>query len=195
MPKPYTDPTLFDNALQLSITKLKEWGYLNSNIIKSGIIKWSSNGIETGCISIKVNTINQQAFIELNYNYFDEPQQHKILLVSVPSNLGKGVVWFFLCPRTNKRCRILYLIGASFLHREAFINCMYESQTHSKSNRLLKKTMQAYFKTDEAFEQLYKKHFKKTYKGKPTKRYLKLMQQIEDSDSINFEVFEKMLLM
>ena len=167
MPKQHTFPTLYDEVLQISITKLKEWEYLNPEQRKNGTITWSRNGNTTGSISIRVNTLSEQPFIELDYKYRDEPRNYKIQLVSVPSNLGKGLIWYFLCPQTNKRCRKMYSIGGYFLHREAFQGCMYESQTHSKYYRNLDKTLGVYFRTDRLYEQLYKKHFKKkkTYKN------------------------------
>lgn len=132
MPKQYTFPSLFDDALQIHISKLKNWGYLDVNKIKEGAIKWSRNGNKRGSISIKVNTMSQQPFVELDYKHNEEPYRYKVYLVSVPSNLEKGVIWCFLCPQTNKRCRNLYLINGRFLHREAFKISMYESQTQSK---------------------------------------------------------------
>lgn len=63
---------------------------------------------------------------------------------------------------------------------------MYDCQTKSKYYRFLDKTMGAYFRTDKLYKQLYKKHFKKTYAGKPTKRYLKLMKQIKQAESIPY---------
>ena len=125
MPKFPTFPTLYNEVLQISITKLKEWQYLNLEQIKSGTITWSRNGSKTGSISIRVNTFSEQPFIELDYKYRDEPRNYKIQLVSVPSNLSKGLIWYFLCPQTNKRCRKLYSIGGYFLHREAFQDCMF----------------------------------------------------------------------
>ena len=123
----------------------------------------------------------------LKYNY-------KVHLVSVPSNLGKGIVWYFLCPETNKRCRKLYSIGGYFLHREAFKGCMYESQIQSKKYRQLDKTLGAYFRTDELYSQLYKKHLKKTYAGKPTKRYLRILEGIQRAENIYYEKIENYLL-
>jgi hypothetical protein len=184
MPKPHTFPTLYNEALQISISKLKEWEYLNPEQIKSGTITWSRNGNQTGSISIKVNTHSEQPYIELDYKYRDEPRNYKVSLVSKPSNLGKGLIWYFLCPQTNKRCRKLYSIGGYFLHREAFNGCMYEIQTQSKKYRQLDKTLGAYFKTDDLYSQLYQKHFKKTYAGKPTKKYLRIMEQIQKAESI-----------
>ena len=194
MPKPHTFPTLYNEALQIPISKLKGWGYLDPEQIKIGTLNWSSNGNPTGSISIKVNTNSEQPYIELDYKYRDEPRKYKVRLVSLPSNLGKGLIWYFLCPETKKRCRVLYSIGGYFLHREAFSGCMYESQTQSKYYRRLDKTFGRYFKTDDLYIQLYKKHFKKTYAGKPTKKYLRLMEQIQKAESIPYYEIERAML-
>ena len=179
MPKPYTFPTLYNEALQLSISKLKSWGYLEPGQIKSGSITWSRNGRQTGSISIKVNTKSEQPYIELDYKYGDKPRKYKVFLTSTRSNLDLGEIWYFVCPQTKKRCRKLYLIDGYFLHREAFNGCMYETQTRSKKYRQMDKTLEAYFKSDNLYSELYKKNFKKTYAGKPTKRYLRIMEQIQ----------------
>lgn len=194
MPKPHTFPTLYNEALQISISKLKEWEYLNPEQIKSGTITWSRNGRQTGSISIKVNTHSEQPYIELDYKYRDEPRNYKVRLVSLPSNLGKGLIWYFLCPHTNKRCRKLYSIGGYFLHREAFNGCMYETQTQSKKYRQLDKTLGAYFKSDNLYSELYKKNFKKTYAGKPTKRYLRIMEQIQRAESVPYHEIKRLML-
>lgn len=194
MPKPYTFPTLYNEALQISISKLKEWEYLKPEQIKSGILTWSRNKNKTGRISIKVNTHKEQPYIELDYKYRDEVRNYKVRLVSILSNLGKGLIWYFLCPQTNKRCRKLYSIGGYFLHREAFNGCMYETQTQSKKYRQLDKTLGAYFKTDDLYSQLYQKHFKRTYAGKPTKRYLRIMGQIQKAESIPFHEIERLMI-
>ena len=194
MPKPHTFPTLYNEALQISISKLKEWEYLNPEQIKSGTITWSRNGSQTGSISIKVNTHSEQPYIELDYKYRDEPRNYKVRLVSLPSNLGKGLIWYFLCPHTNKRCRKLYSIGGYFLHREAFNGCMYETQTQSKKYRQLDKILGAYFKSDNLYSELYKKNFKKTYAGKPTKRYLRIMEQIQKAESVPYHEIKRLML-
>lgn len=104
---------------------------------------------------------------------------NKARLVSLPSYLGKGLIWYFLCPKTSKRCRKLYLIDGYFLHREAFKGCMYESQTQSKSYRRFAKTFEAYFKADDLYSQLNQKCFKQTYAGKPTRKFLEIVLEIE----------------
>ena len=42
----------------------------------------------------------------------------------------------------------------------------------------------SYFKLDDLYEELYSKHFKTHYYGKPTKRYLKLMRKINKAEHI-----------
>ena len=179
--------------MQISISKLKEWEYLNPEQIKSGTITWSRNGSQTGSISIKVNTHSEQPYIELDYKYRDEPRNYKVYLTSTPSNLNKGEIWYFICPQTKKRCRKLYSIGGYFLHREAFNGCMYETQTQSKKYRQLDKTLGAYFEIDNLYEELYKKNFKKTYAGKPTKKYLRIMEQIQKAESIPYHEIERVM--
>jgi hypothetical protein len=194
MPKPQTFPTLYNETLQISISKLKGWGYLNPEQIKSGTLNWSRNGSPTGSISIRVNTHSEQPYIELDYKYRDEHRNYKVYLTSTPSNLSRGEIWYFICPQTKKRCRKLYLIDGCFLHREAFSGCMYETQTQSKKYRRLNKTLNAYFKIDDLYSELDKKHFKKTYAGKPTKKYLRIMEQIQKIESIPYQEIIKAML-
>jgi len=187
-----TYPTLFDEVLQISISKLKEWKYLAPDRIISGTIRWSRNEKETAKINITVNTYAD--FIELNYNCNKEPVNYKINLVSLPSNIGKGKVWYFQCPHTKKRCRKLYLVGKYFLHREAFKGCMYEKQTKSKETREQEKMIEMVFRTDELYEQLYGKYFKRSYAGKPTKKYIQLMKKIQRAENVPAHEIERILL-
>ena len=185
MPKPSTFPALYHQVHQISISNLKEWEYLKPNKVTTGTIRWSCNGNETASISIKVCTSKDNPFVQLDYSYNKTHLNYKLKLVSIPSNLGKGRIWYFLCPRTNLRCRILYSINGYFYHRNAFKNGIYESQVFSKSLRLMDKTLGAYFGVDKLYAQLYKKNFKKYYAGKPTKRYLRIMEQIKKAESVS----------
>ena len=141
-----------------------------------------------------VNTIVEQPYIELDYYSFKEPRKYKVRLVTTPSNLGFGTIWYFLCPQTNKRCHKLYSIGGYFLHRKAFNGCMYDCQIESKYYRQLNKILDTIFNTDLLYKKLYKKNFKKTYAGKPTKRYLQIMEQIQKAESIPYDEIEMMMI-
>ena len=59
---------------------------------------------------------------------------------------------------------------------------MYDSQTKSKKWRLCDRLYGSYFKLDKLYKELYSKHFKTHYKGKPTRRYLKIIQQIKKEE-------------
>lgn len=194
MPKPPTFPTLYDELKTVSISFLTKQGYLKPNQWQSGTITWSRNGNKTGSISIIVNTQAENPYVELDYKCNETLINYRVQLVSTLSNLGKGVVWYFVCPHTGKRCRKLYLANAHFYHRSAFRGFMYEKQTQSKKYRGLDKTLGVYFRADQLYEQLYKKHFKKQYAGKPTKKYLKLTLQIQKAESIPAHEIERALI-
>jgi len=187
-------PTLYDDALKLSIATLKKLGYLGESRQANGTVIWNRNGRSIGEIGVYCDTVRKTPYIELNYKYKDEPRKYKVQLVSIPSNLGKGKVWYFLCPHTKKRCRILYSITGYFLHRTAFKGCLYESQTKSKKQRSDIKLFDSYLKGDEAYQKILSKHFKTHYAGKPTRRYLKLMKLVEKGKDFTLADFERLLL-
>ncbi|GAA5043017.1 hypothetical protein GCM10011506_46050 [Marivirga lumbricoides] len=184
MPKPITLPTLFDNTLKLNISKLKEWGYLEPNQIINSNYKWTRNGSPSGSIAIFIDTCSTTPFIELDYKFNNEPRRYRVYLTAIPSNLNNGEVYYFICPHTNKRCRILYQVAGYFYHREAFKNAMYDSQTLSKKNRSLMRWIAPLLLKPEYAQQLNKKYFKKTYSGKPTKRYLKLLNELDKAHNL-----------
>lgn len=196
MAKVHTFPILFDETLQINISNFKRWGYLKPNQWKTGELNWSRNGNKTGSISIGVSTLEGNEYLHLKYNFRDEPREYKVKLFWKESNLNQGKVWFFICPKTFRYCRKLYSIDGYFLSRTAFkgLNCMYEKQTYSKYGRMLDKTFGAYFGTDKAYQQIYSKHFKKFYAGKPTKKYLRIMEQIQKAERLPHHEIERALI-
>lgn len=194
MPKPHTFPTLYDELKTVSISFLSKYGYLKPNQWQTGTLSWSRNGNQIGSISIAVNTHCQSPYLELDYLSDKEPISYKVQMIKALSNLGKGFVWYFICPLTGKRCRKLYLGKSHFYHRSAFTGCMYEKQTYSKHGRYLDKTLGAYFQSETLYKQLNKKHFKKYYAGKPTKKFIKLSQQIRQAEQIPPNYVERLLI-
>jgi hypothetical protein len=166
MPNHHTFPDLYDECKTVDISFLNKHGYLKPDQWKTGSITWSRGEGHykriTGSISIEVNTTDtQNSYLELNYKTNDKPISYRVRLVSVPSNIGKGVVWFFICPNTGKRCRKLYMIDTYFLHRSAFQGAMYEKQTYSQNARQKIKIWSNEFDIDKIYEQIYSKHFKR----------------------------------
>ena len=185
MPKPHTFPTLFDECKKLTISDLKRWNYLKPNQNLNGVITWSRGGEKTGSISIVTYTSPEENYIELNYRSNGTPINYRVQLVTMPSNLGKGLIWFFRCQRTGRKCRNLYLADTYLFHRKAFRNCMYDCQTQSHKNRILLRLFDRLTKKENAYGKIYSKHFKKQYNGKPTRRYLKLIKQISNGEGIS----------
>jgi hypothetical protein len=52
MPKISTFPILLDEVKQISLTKLKQFGYFEPESFKSGLLIWSIRGEEIGSISL-----------------------------------------------------------------------------------------------------------------------------------------------
>lgn len=125
-------PTTVEDCLTVSITKLKEWNYLNYLGTKSGTISWSRNGQKHSSIGISVANNGLNTIMVLDYKCNGEPINYTVKIISKPSNLGKGEVFYFVCPRTGKHCRKLYLHSGYFYHREAFNGLMYSKQLESK---------------------------------------------------------------
>lgn len=193
MPRSSTIPTLYDEVLQLNICKLNKDNFITPGIERSGTITWSRNGNKRASIGITVNMRSASPYVELDYSYNDQPRKYQVRLVSVPSNLGSGEVWYFLCPHTGKRCRILYLIGGLFLHREAFNGVFYDSQVQSKKMRNYMNVVGPLSKVDKLYEELHKPYFKRYYNGQPTKRYARIQKQLEQSERVSVEDYERVL--
>jgi len=129
MPKPHTFPTLYDEVKTVSIFFLTKQGYLKPNQWQSGTITWSSNGNKTGSISIQVNTQSEPPYLLFDYKRNEALINYKVQLVSAPSNLGKGVVWYFVCPFVGKRSEANNCLKS--LTKNILKNSMQVSQQNS----------------------------------------------------------------
>lgn len=91
--------TLINEVLQLSIKDLRRLNYFTGLSYKGGTVNWKRGNERTASINIKVNTIDASPYIELDYKSSQTPVNYRVQFVSIPSNLGKGTVWFFICPQ------------------------------------------------------------------------------------------------
>jgi hypothetical protein len=169
--------------------------YLKSYGTRSGVTSWTVNGEPHARIDFTVTYSEDETFIIFEYRSDGVPIKYRVNLISRLSNLGKGEVWFFVCPSTNKLCRKLYLYGTHFLQREAYKSLMYESQLNSQNTRSMLKMLDKVFIKDEVYDELYKKHFKTHYNGIPTKRYKRIMNKINISKSYPSVTLESLLIM
>lgn len=185
MPKVSTDPILLDSVKQISISDLQ----IEPGKDRAGVLRFLRSGVEVGSIGYTTYLNDIYPYLNLSYKVNGESINYNVSIKEKPSNLGFGTVYYFMCPFTHKPCRKLYLVGSKFLHRTAHKGCYYDSQVESKHYRELKYTFGSLFEKDKAYEQIYSKYFKRYYKEKPTKRYLKLLKIIEAGDQVNNSSF------
>lgn len=181
-------PALYDNATSFSLSDLKKWGYMYRKM--SGTIRWSIGGEITSTIGISTNAPKEQ--IVLTYTYQGENIQYNVLLASLPSNLGKGEVLYFICPVSGLRCRKLYFYRGHFVHRKAKPG-FYQLQVYGHRDRDLSRAYDMYFVQEKAWEIVSKKYFKKYYRGKPTKAYLKIRHLVEGRVNFPTEYIDGLL--
>lgn len=190
-------PRTVEDCLTFRLKSLTENGnaYLDSYGKTQGVTSWSRNGEVFAKIDILVTHTEDRTFIIFDYKVNGEPKKYRVNLISKISNLGRGKIWFFVCPHTGKLCRKLYLHDGYFLHRTAFKNLMYSKQIESKKNRELHKILDASFVPDYVYEERYKKYFKTHYDGIPTKRYLKIQRRIDIANRFPPDTLERLMLM
>jgi len=166
-----------NSIMRLSINDLVKTKAIVKNKEISCLMKWT-NGSE-----IKINSIYNDTDIYLQLLYTitnketNEVRQfnYKVFIQKVKSNLGKGFNLYFICPESALRCKVLYLCYGSerFKCRKAYNQRIYySSQTYSKEYRL----NGLFFKLENTINELSNKRETTTYKGKPTKRNLRLLR-------------------
>lgn len=187
MPKCPTFPYLFDEVRTITIGGLRRCGYLKPDyIVRNRSIQWSDGGEPSGSVALDVDTVNKT--IDLRYyvkGRFDDAArqiEYRVRLESRTSNLGKGLVWYFICPATGKRCRTLYGIGEYFLSRSAFPSAMYSIQTESKQKR---EFLRPFRSLDIASKHFNKPYSRTVYKQKPKIRFVWLLKKSCGGNSLN----------
>ncbi|MEZ4941150.1 MAG: hypothetical protein R3D58_09790 [Saprospiraceae bacterium] len=181
MAKTPTFPLILDRCYTVSIGDMKRWGSLVPGQYKSGSVYWERAGSREASVGYFAFISREpgQAYIQFNYTCDGEQIQWRVPLLSVPSNLGKGLVWFFRCPVTGKRCKKLHFIDRRFMHRSAVRGAMYKRQTESKKYRKLNRFFDAYEIGADVLAEMEKPYFKEEYQGKPTRRCLRLIRKAE----------------
>lgn len=178
----FSSPVMYTDFLQLSLGMLKKEGFFE-------VGQWIRGGFELKhCYNpslqtvLEVNLYSTNPYLELSYSYNGKSRYTKIGLVNIPSNLGKGKVWFFVCPVTGKHCRKLHYVNGYFMHRTAFKG-FYRGQIESKASRWMYKATYDILNAQTAQMMIHSSKVLGSYAGKPTKKYLRLKKQIAKAAS------------
>ena len=134
-----------------------------SPLIKRGVTEqkaYIASGLPLGGLSYSFAF--DPSTMELTIEWTDEDEEtykRKIQIVAERSNLPSlngSVVYYFVCPRTGHKSRILYKVGSYFWSRRAF-KAVYPQQMESRHSRAISYR-----------EEPYRKHGKEYYRGKLT---------------------------
>ena len=108
--------------------------------------------------------------------------RYKIYIDKVSSNLGKGFNHYFICPKTNRLCKILYLTYGEnkFYSRKAYQNKIYY-KTKKSSN--LSYYNDKYWQIEARIKRLKEKKIVYFYNGIKTKKAL-LLERLYDEQRI-----------
>lgn len=177
-----TFPDFYEDVRKLNISSLRKWGNLKPGLHSFNYC-WTRGNEECGRIGVRVYFMSPEPYLELNYLVNGQQFSYTVRLECSPSNLGKGKVWFFECPKSGYRCRKLYLNDDGyFVHRSLLQGYCYEKQTYSSVTAKLGQKFDRAFGLEKGYELIYSKHFRQTYRGKPTKRFLKATRYITEAE-------------
>lgn len=183
MPKNSTGAYTTGEAKRIEIDYLFKNGFIEKDRVINRALYWTdANGDSCGNISIMSVFKDEEKYIQLNYTLTERngdkiDRNYKIAIEGIKSNLGKGYNYYFLCPVSDRRCKILYMAYGShyFKARESYQNRIYyDCQIVSKQYY----PMQRYFTLEKRLEKLCGKKYRETYKGRTT-RSLKRIDKVE----------------
>lgn len=160
--------TTIDDYLTLSIADLKRMGFLRADALVRGNIRFSVRGEERAAVGAATDTRGVPVF-KLAYLCNGKPVDAVIYLRWKRSNLNpesNNGYYYFVCPRTGKLCRKLYIVNGEFMGRQAF-NPIYKKQTysHRRRNDVFFNYLDVIDETDRITKARYRRE---TYRGKPT---------------------------
>jgi len=194
----YSSRTEADNVKKISVNFLNKHNYFCG--YNSGTITWTRTSFgeehkSSVGIAVTVNdTVNQ---LRIHYTQTEETGEKKdfdynIPLIFTPCRYG-GKRWWFRCPwyKNNvycgRRVGTLYKNGDYFACRHCY-NLTYASR---KVNRNWKYgALFSVYDLDEKIQDLHKIMKKKTYRGKPTRKYKKLLKLYRQADASEKQIYE-----
>ena len=177
---------------KIDLSFLLRNGYIKKGGKHTGWMGWTDSwwGKDTGSITIESCYTEEDKYIRLIYTSTDldgnkQDQDYKIRLTTRPSNLGKGEVLYFICPRTGRLCRILYnaYYYGKFMSRYGYnYRLYYPGQISSQYSRY----NEIYWTLDHQLKKLYKQRRTSTYNGKITRRAQRILTKEDKMERADY---------
>lgn len=150
---------------QLNINQLKRGFYLNEG--RTGEGDFQRNDDPPLYLESDLRTSDKT--LRVQYKILDSAKfmDYKIKICTVPTNIGNSLDYYFLCPVTNKRAKILYLCYQSnlFVHRDIYPERLYYPTQLTNTNF---RNRERFDRNDKRLMEHFIKIKKQTYKGKNT---------------------------
>lgn len=169
MPRESKRPLTFEDLLSVDISFLKSSGILEDFGNKHEVT-WKVEGhvIEV----VHVTTLENNSSLKVKFDFPTNPRLGNsfVEISDLDSNLGIGRVPFFICPKSNRRCRRIYFYKGEMVGRHA-IPAFYSSQLKTKEFREIEKIFGPQFELDGLYEEIFTDSVRKYYAGKLTRKY------------------------
>ena len=176
----YTGIDYTTTAPRLELSALLKAGYFRDRATCSGAWSWN-NGERAEVVTARTGP---NAHMDVTTHLSDGGQVHeRIYMHGVRSNLGRGWVLYFICPRTGKPCRILYRAyhSTTWRSREGFsYRLYYPQQAESGWGRYVTREGRVSAK----LERLFAMRATTTCRGRPTRRALRIARLEHELESI-----------
>jgi hypothetical protein len=192
MAYPQQGRVVIDETRRLNMARLVQMGYMQPGHKVKGVLEWSENFKIGAWVGIRKSEVT--GIMVLEYTCKGEDIIYHVDIVSRRSNLpNRALIWYFVCPSTDKVCRKLFFNGRVFVHQSA-LQGLYQCQTLSRKMRDSDKLFEYLLGPNDIYKQLQQKHLKRFYRGKMTKKYQKLIKWKRRVDQIRPADIERLLI-
>lgn len=161
--------TIIEYLPSLRTSDLKEWNTISNRCVP---------GKDNSLVRYRLTYELTREVLILEYRINGIAREQYIDLCFEPSNLGVGLVWYFICPQTEKRCRKLVLWNGKFIHQSCIQNLYYKQQTESNTERASFKWIRKHRKYLELVKKQEQKYYKPMYAGYDTRLAVRATQAL-----------------
>lgn len=129
-------------TFRLDMRQLRRRGFVRPGERASTVWIWKRAEETTGSISVAVDlTEPDNGYAELTFSAGGEPRYVRVTIEAVPCRYG-GRRFYFLCPRSGRRCDMLCGVGGDFASRQHH-RLTYFSQSETCLDRLARASRKA----------------------------------------------------